>query len=71
MSSLDSSHPNGGPTSSGGSSYPISSDNGLLSGFKSSGDPQKINGSEPKLEVPRTGIMISSNVSPDKGQLEP
>ena len=28
-------------------------------------------GSEPKLEVPRTGVMISSDVLPDNGQLEP
>ena len=26
---------------------------------------------EPKLEVPRTGGMISSDVLPDNGQLEP
>ena len=52
-------------------SYPISSDNGLVSGFKPSGDPQQINGSEPKLEVPRTGGIISPSVLPDNGQLEP
>ena len=28
-------------------------------------------GSEPKLEVPLTGGVISSNVLPDNGQLEP
>ena len=30
-----------------------------------------MHGSEPKLEVPCTGGMISSNVLPDNGQLEP
>ena len=40
MSSSAASHPNGGLTSSGRSSYPISLDNGLVSGFEPSGDPQ-------------------------------
>ena len=48
----------------------IYSDNGLVSGFEPSEDPQQIYGSEPKLEVPLTGGMISSNVLPDNGQLE-
>ena len=65
------SHPNGGPTSSGRSSYPIYLDNGIVSGFKPSGYPQKMYDYEPKLEVPRTGGMISSDVLPDNGQLEP
>ena len=68
---LSASQPNGGPTSSGGSSYPITSDNGLVSGFKTSGDPQQMYGFEPNLEVPRTGVMISSDVVPANGQLEP
>ena len=33
--------------------------------------PQQIYGSEPKLEVPRTGGVISSDVLPDNGQLKP
>ena len=57
-SSSATSHPNGGPTSSGVSSYPISLDNGLVRGFKPSGYPQQMNGSEIRLEVPRTGGMI-------------
>ena len=64
------SQPNGGPTSSGGSSYLISLDNGLVCGFEPSGYPQQINGSEHKLEVTRTEGMISSDVLPDNGQLE-
>ena len=46
-------------------------DNGLVSGFEPSGDPQQIYGSEPKLEVPCTGGMIRSDVLSDNGQLEP
>ena len=48
-SSLAASQPNGGPTSSRGSSHAISLYNGLVSGFKPPGDPQQIYGSEPKL----------------------
>ena len=70
-SSSSASQPNIGPTRFGGSSYPISSDNSLVSGIEPSGDQQQINGSEPKLEVPRTGIMLSSDVLPDNGQQEP
>ena len=57
-SSLDASQKNGGPTRSGGSSYLIYLDNGLVSGLEPSGDPQQIYGSKPKLEVPRTGGII-------------
>ena len=46
-------------------------DNGLVSGFEPSGYPQQIYGSEPKLEIPRTGGMISSDVLPDNSQLKP
>ena len=69
-SSSAASQPNVVPTSSGGSSYPISSDNILVSGFYPSGNPQQMYGSEPKLEVTRNGGMISSNVLPVNGQLE-
>ena len=70
-SSLAASQTNGDPTSFGRFSYPISSDNGLVCGFGPSGYPQQMYGSATKLEVPRTGGMISSNVLHDKGQLEP
>ena len=46
-------------------------DNGLVSGFEPSGYPQQIYGSEPKLEIPRTGGMISSDVLPDNSQRKP
>ena len=69
MSYSAASQTNGCPTSSGGSSYPISLDNGLVSGFQPSGDPQQMYGSETKLEVTRTGGMIISEVLPDNGQL--
>ena len=45
---------------------PFHLDNGLVSGFEPSGDPQQMYGSEPKLEVPSTGDMISSDVLPNK-----
>ena len=47
-SSLASPQPNGGPTSSDRSSYPISSDNGLVSGFEPSGYPKQMYGPQPK-----------------------
>ena len=69
--SLATSHTNGGPTSSGGFSYTISLDNGLVSGFEPSGNSQQMYGSEPKLEVTRNEGMLISNVLPYNGQLEP
>ena len=50
-SSLAASQKNGGPTRPGGSSYPISLDNVIVSGFKPSEEQQEMSGSEPKLEV--------------------
>ena len=68
---MSTSQPNGGPTRSGGSSYTIYSDNGIVRVFEPSGGPQQIYVSGPKLEVPRTGGMISSDVLPGSVQLEP
>ena len=62
MSSSAASQSNVGATRSDGLSYHISLDNGLVSGFKPSEGPQKMYGSEPKLEVPRTGGLIISDV---------
>ena len=70
-SSSAASQPNGGSVSFGGPPYPITPDNGLVCGFEPSGNPQQMNDSHPNLEVPQTGGIISPNVIPDNGHLEP
>ena len=69
-SSSAASQPNGGSVSFGGPPYPITPD-GLGRGFEPSGNPQQMKGSHSNLEVPQTGGIISPDVVPDNGHLEP